>query len=123
MRIRIKFETYQVEAKLADTPTAKALYDALPITGTVNTWGDEIYFGIPVDAELEPGARAEVEIGDLAYWPTMPAFCIFFGPTPASMGSKPTAASPANVFGKLDRTDIELLRSIPDGETVIVEKA
>jgi len=98
LKIIIEFSSYQVEAEMLDTPTGRAIYEALPLRENVNRWGDEFYFGIPVHAELEPAARAEVREGDLAYWPTMPAFCIFFGPTPVSTGSTPVAASPVNVF-------------------------
>lgn len=123
MNIKINFTDYSVEARLHDTPTAKAIYDALPLESRVNTWGEEIYFHIPVNADLEEGSKAEVSIGDLAYWPSMPAFCIFFGPTPASSGSQPVAASDVNVFGKLVDTDIEALQSIRDGEALSILKA
>lgn len=122
MRIKIRFESYEIEARLLDTPTGKAIYEVLPIKNTVSTWGDEIYFGIPVQSDPEPGARPEVSVGDLALWPTMPAFCIFFGPTPASRNSTPVAASAVNVFGKLVNTDIDSLRSIRDGESVLIER-
>lgn len=123
MKIRIQFENYTVDATLMNTPTGKAIFESLPVKSTVNTWGDEIYFGVPVDVNLEPGAISEVEIGDLAYWPPMPAFCIFFGLTPASLDDNPAAASPVNVFGKLKATDIEQLRRIQDGESVSLVKA
>jgi len=123
MKIIIKFATYQVKAELFDTPTGKAIYDALPIQRNANTWGDEIYFGIQVHASLEADAKAEVAVGDLAYWPNMPAFCIFFGATPVSTGPNPVAASPVNVVGKLLTVELEDLRRIPDGENVTVEKA
>lgn len=122
MKVNIKFATYQIEAELFDTPTGKAIYKALPIQRNVNCWGDEIYFEIPVQSNLEEHAKAEVSVGDLAYWPNMPAFCIFFGATPVSTGSTPVAASPVNVFGKLSRVDLKNLRRIPDGENVTVEK-
>lgn len=122
MKIIIKFTTYEVEAEMLDTPTARSIYEALPMQENVNRWGDEIYFGIPVHSQLEPNAKAEVEEGDLAYWPSMPAFCIFFGPTPVSSGSTPVAASPVNVFGRLSALDPEALRKIPDGELVSIEK-
>lgn len=123
MKIIIKFTTYEVEAEMLDTPTARSIYEALPMQENVNRWGDEIYFGIPVHSQLEPNAKAEVEAGDLAYWPSMPAFCIFFGPTPVSSGSTPVAASPVNVFGRLSALDLEALRKIPDGELVRILKA
>ncbi len=123
MKIIIRFATYEVEADLLDTPTAQAIYEVLPIQEYVNRWGDEIYFGIPVQSQLESSAKAEVNEGDLAYWPTMPAFCIFFGPTPASSGNRPRAASPVNVFGKISTLDRKELKKIEDGEKVSIERA
>jgi hypothetical protein len=108
-------------AELYDTPTGKAIKEVLPFDVSANTWGDEIYFAVPASLSLEPAAKSEVEGGELAYWPSMPAFCIFFGPTPISSGSQPIAASPVNVFGKLDQVDLEKLRGIKEGENVTVE--
>ena len=112
-----------MEAEQLDPPTAQANYTALPIQEHVNRWGDEIYFGIPVQSQLEPSAKAEVNEGDLAYWPTMPAFCIFFGPTPVSSGNRPRAASPVNVFGKISSLNRKELKKIEDGEKVSLEQA
>jgi len=123
MKIIIKFAIYQVEAELLNTPTGRAIYEALPLQDNVNRWGEEIYFGIPVYSDLEENAKAEVKVGELAYWPNMPAFCIFFGPTPVSTGKAPRAASPVNVFGKLSSLDPEELRKITDGENVSLERA
>jgi hypothetical protein len=100
-RINISVENLSVEAELLDTPTANRILELLPLESTVNVWGDEIYFDVPVHLEPEPDARAEVDVGDLAYWPAGPAFCIFFGPTPVSVGDEPRAYSPVNVFGKV----------------------
>ncbi|MCK4748510.1 MAG: hypothetical protein KAT15_15770, partial [Bacteroidales bacterium] len=80
MRVIISFSTYRVEAEIFDTPTGRAVYDELPLKRNVITWGEEIYFGLDTRVPLEDGAQAEVSVGDLAYWPNMPAFCIFFGP-------------------------------------------
>ena len=122
MKIIIRFASSRFEAELYDTPTGRAIFESLPFQRNTNTWGDEIYFGVPVKADLEADARAEVSVGDLAYWPNMPAFCIFFGPTPASSGSAPMAASAVNVVGKIIDVDVDRLRKIPDGENVSVEK-
>jgi uncharacterized protein len=122
MKLFITFATYRVEAEILDTPTGRAIYDALPIKCNVSTWGDEIYFETTVNVKLEPEAQAEVSVGDLAYWPNMPAFCIFFGPTPVSTGEKPVAASAVNVFGRLLHVDKIQLSGIPDGENVMVER-
>ena len=123
MKLIITFSNCNMVAEILDTPTGRAIYSALPLKAKVSTWGEEIYFGIPVHSELEEGARAEVSVGDLAYWPNMPAFCIFFGPTPASRGAEPQAASAVNVFGKVQDADLEFLRGIHEGENVRVENA
>lgn len=90
-----------MEAELNDSPTARKIWDALPIEGRANTWGDEIYFEIPVKAGQEPDAREEVAVGELGYWPVGHAFCIFFGPTPASTDERPRAYSPVNIVGRV----------------------
>jgi hypothetical protein len=87
-------------AELNDSETAKAIWEALPFESHGSTWGDEIYFSIPVQAKAE-NPQSVVEAGDIAYWPPGSAFCIFWGPTPASHGNEIRPASPVNVFGKL----------------------
>lgn len=112
----------ELNADLSDTATAKAIADALPIETRISTWGDEHYFGIPVQADAEPGASAAVELGDLAYWPPGNAFCVFFGPTPASHGPDDIrAASPVNVVGRLRSTPVAELQAIRSGAMVRIE--
>ncbi len=101
--------------------TGEALWNALPIEGSANRWGDEIYFEIPVVAGLEEAQQA-VSIGDVAYWPPGKAFCIFFGPTPASRGKEPCAASPVNVFARIVG-DASVFRKVKDGDKVRIEKS
>ena len=101
MRLRIRIGDLSMEAELNDTPTAQKLAAALPIHTTFNTWGDEIYFKIPVDAELEDSAQEVVDIGDLGFWPPGNAFCIFFGQTPVSQPDKIMPASAVNLIGKV----------------------
>ena len=101
MKIKIKIGSLSVEAELNDSPTAKKIVKALPITASFNTWGDEIYFTIPVDAELDEMAQEEVEIGDLGYWPSGNAFCIFFGQTPMSEPGRIVPASAVNIIGRV----------------------
>lgn len=108
-------------AELNDTKTADAIWNALPITASGNTWGEEIYFGIPVSAG-EENSREVVELGEIAYWPPGSAFCIFFGRTPASRGDEIRAASAVNVVGKL-RGDPKQFKSVRSGERVILDKA
>ncbi|GAG52831.1 unnamed protein product, partial [marine sediment metagenome] len=93
MRIKITVGSLSMEAELNETPTANKVADALPIRSALNTWGDELYFTIPVEAELDESAREEVEVGDLGYWSYGKAFCIFFGQTPMSKPGKIIPAS------------------------------
>ena len=123
MKVNISFASYLVEAEIFDTPTGRAVYDALPLKRNVIIWGKEIYFGMEVMVPLEDGAKAEVAVGDLGYWPNMSAFCIFFGPTPVSKGQQPVAASPVNVFGRILHVDPERLSGIAEGANVLVEPA
>lgn len=100
-KISIRVEDLSIQAELLDTPTARKIWNILPLEGSVTVWGDEIYFDIPLAIEQEPRASQDVEVGDLGYWPAGPAFCIFFGPTPVSTGAQPRAYSPVNVFGRV----------------------
>jgi len=100
--------------------TANAIWEALPIKGEANRWGDEIYFSIPVDVE-EENSQQVVELGDLGYWPPGHAFCIFFGKTPVSTGDKPKAYSPVNVFGKV-KVDPKIFRGVRSGEEIAIER-
>ncbi len=109
-------------AELNDSATARQIWDALPIEGTANTWGDEIYFEIPVLAEKSPDARAEVTVGELGYWPVGHAFCIFFGRTPASTDDRPRAASPVNIVGQV-LGDATVFRAVRSGARVRLARA
>jgi uncharacterized protein len=119
-RIRITAGDVQATAVLNQSETARAIWAALPIEARGSTWGDEIYFGIPVDRGEEE-ARAVVDLGDLAYWPPGKAFCIFFGPTPASHGDECRPASPVNVVGKIDG-DPTTFKRVPSGARVVLAK-
>lgn len=101
--------------------TAEVIWSSLPIRGRANIWGDEIYFIIDVDIK-KGNAQQVVEKGDIGYWPPGKAFCIFFGPTPASIGNEIKAASPVNIFGRvLGNTDA--FKKVRDGDEIIVKKA
>lgn len=122
MKIAIHCNSRIWEAEIYDTVTGKKIFEALPLKSTAHTWGDEIYFDIPVQQQLEAGAKEELDEGDLAYWPQSPVFCIFFGPTPASTGTKPVAYSAVNVFGKI-HGELAALKAIKAGDEIVVEKA
>lgn len=119
-QIRISAGGVQAIARLNDTNTAQAVAAALPIEASANTWGDEIYFSIPVNAELERG-QEEVELADLGYWPPGRAFCIFFGPTPASRGDEIRPASAVTVIGRVDG-DATVFKQVHPGTAITIEK-
>ena len=121
MKIKISSENVEAVAELRDTKTAKSIYEKLPIKGSANTWGEEIYFEIPVSLEAENDAREIVEKGDIAYWPQGKCFCIFFGKTPASQRDEPRAASKVNVFGKIIG-DYNVFKEVNDGDEILVTK-
>lgn len=120
-QIAVRAGSVEQRAELNDSPTAGKIWDALPIEARANTWGDEIYFAIPVMAELsEP--RQVVEKGDLGYWDQGHAFCIFFGPTPVSTPDEIRPASAVDIVGRL-LGEPEEFKQVDDGETVTIEKA
>ncbi|MFQ6126756.1 MAG: cyclophilin-like fold protein [Candidatus Heimdallarchaeota archaeon] len=125
-KIKIITQSGEFFANLSeDCPvTTKAIWEALPIEAKVQTWGDEIYFSIPVDV-AEENAKEVVNLGDLGYWPPGAAFCIFFGKTPASKGDEIRPASRVNVFGALKKINSEIiakLRQVSSRDTIRVEK-
>ena len=99
--IRIEADGVRLYAVLAATPTAGAVWEALPLEGHVRLWGEEVYFDVALRLPLEPDARLQVAPGDIGFWPAGPAIALFFGRTPASAGSNPVAASPVNVFARI----------------------
>ena len=109
----------RLTAVLNDSETARAIAGLLPLEGSVNRWGEEIYFKVPLQRELDSEARDDMEVGELGYWPTGSAFCIFWGPTPASDGDKPRAAGPVNVIGTVEG-DAALLSSTKNGDPIKV---
>jgi len=119
MKIKINIGKMTLEAELNDTTAAKKVAEILPFRVSFSTWGDEIYFTIPVEAELDDSAREEVEIGDLGYWPTGRAFCIFFGPTPMSTQGKIIPASAVNIIGKVNDDATKLKEVMDEGEVTL----
>jgi hypothetical protein len=121
IKIIIKAPKIELNAELFDTHTGKKVWDLLPVTSSVRTWGEEIYFAIPLTQALESDARADVEVGEIGYWDVGKSMCVFWGRTPASKGEQPVAASPVNIFGKV-LDDPKVLDAAHDGDEILVEK-
>ena len=119
-RIRITAGSASAFATLNDSATARDVWATLPLEARAETWGDEIYFGIPVSVQ-EDGAQATVALGDLGFWPPGHAFCIFFGPTPMSQGNEIRPASPVNVFGRVEG-DSTVFRPVRAGTRIRIER-
>jgi hypothetical protein len=117
-QIRITAGDVAADVELRDSPCAEAVWAALPITASANTWGDEVYFDIGVECPLEADAREDVDVGEVGYWPTGRAVCVFFGPTPASgPDGQPRAASKVNILGRV-AGDAARFHAVADGQQI-----
>ena len=119
-QIKITVGEVEVDAWLNDTDTATNVLEILPITTTVNMWGDEIYFPIPLERG-EENATETVEVGDIAFWPQGSAMCIFLGKTPISKGDEVRAISPVNVIGRMDEAE-KLLSKVKQGDSITIRR-
>jgi hypothetical protein len=118
-RIRFDFGALKLDAKLLDTPTARAIAAVLPLTSSVLTWGEEVYFDVAVNVARDKDARAVIVPGEIAYWPQGPAIAIGFGRTPISEGEETRLASPCNVFAEA-LSSVKVLGKVKAGTKVEV---
>ena len=120
-KILITISNLSVSAELNNSVSADKIWEALPLSGSANVWGDEIYFEIPVSLKEVSDAQQEVEVGTLAYWPLGSALCFFFGKTPVSTSDKPKAYSPVNVLGSVDG-DSKVFKIVKAGDQIVIDK-
>ena len=120
-KIKIKLNKLEVVAELNDSRIARLIWESLPIKASIEKWGDEIYFPIPVRAEID-NPQDVVEKGDLGYWPDGHCFCIFYGLTPISTKDQIKPASSVEIVGKISG-DPEQLKKVGDRKPIILERA
>jgi uncharacterized protein len=122
VRVRISWPNGELNAELADTPTTAALKAALPVKGSASTWGEEVYFSVPLSVDLEADARQVVDPGTVCFWVDGGALALPYGPTPISQGNECRLASACNILGAVDG-DPQRLGSIKGGDEILVESA
>ena len=121
MKIKITWDGGELIATLRDTPTSSKLLTVLPCESSCNTWGDEVYFSVPMESTLEADARQVVDPGTLCFWVEGNSLAIPFGPTPISVGDECRLAARVNLLGKCEG-DPKVLGMIRDGDTIKVER-
>ena len=119
-KIKILFENFFLEGELFQGKTPDKLLKTLPVEESVNLWGDEIYFTVAINENLDESAKEVVDKGDIGFWPEGPALCFFFGPTPISPPDKIVPASAVNIVGHIDG-DLSKLKTVKNGEKVRIE--
>ncbi|MFO1154935.1 MAG: cyclophilin-like fold protein [Rhodospirillales bacterium] len=121
-KVKLTIGKVSIAAELRETPTADAIWDAIPFGSHARTWGEEVYFATPVRVSREPDARAVVEAGDLAFWVEGNCIAVGYGPTPVSIGDEIRLAAPTNIWGRaLD--DVRALCMVNDGDPIQIERA
>lgn len=119
-RIRIAWKGGEVTANLRDTPTVRQLLAVLPCEASANTWGEEVYFELPVKASPEPDAQQVVDPGAVCFWVQGSALALPFGSTPVSKGDECRLVTRCNVLGKIEG-DPRRLKKVKDGDSIRVE--
>jgi len=121
-RIRLTFDRLAMHARLRQTATAEAVWDALPLSAQAMIWGEEVYFQVPLSLPREAEARALIAAGEIAFWPDGDAIAVGFGATPISAPGEIRLASPCNIWADAEE-DVTALKAVRPGARVTVERA
>jgi len=119
--LNIQINQITLSATLNESSTSQLVWESLPITANINVWGKEIYFSTPIKTDSDHNATDIVDKGTVAYWPPGNALCLFWGPTPASLGDESRSASPVNIIGLINE-NLEILNSVQNGTEIILSK-
>jgi len=113
----INYNDFNLNIKLNNSETSKAIQKLNDFKAKINTWGEEIYFETPLKtAKLEPNSRDVINLGEVAYWVEGSSIAIGFGPTPASLGNEIRLVTKANIIGNYDVSEpnLEFLKNLID---------
>lgn len=119
-RLRIAWKGGEVTAHLRDTLTSKQLVALLPCRASAQTWGEEVYFELPMKAAPEADALQVVEPGAVCFWVEGHSLALPFGPTPASHGQECRLVTRCNVLGQIEG-DPRQLKAVKPGTAITVE--
>ena len=120
-KCKITIDKIIFEVVLFNSPTANKIWNSLPISSNIKTWGNEIYFYTDVVANKEPNAKSIIEFGEIAYWPTGKAIAIGFGKTPISQKDEIRLADDCNIWGET-KFNLKKLENIAEGQPIKIEK-
>ncbi|MFL2664751.1 MAG: cyclophilin-like fold protein [Dehalococcoidia bacterium] len=120
-KIKISSENFHTTATLNNTKWADYLYKNLPIEGSSQFWGDELFFSTPINMEEDADSLEVVNIGDIAFWPPGSAFCIFWGPTPMSRDEEIRPVSKVNLLGSID-SQLLKIKDINAGNKMVISR-
>ncbi len=117
MRVQISWPRGSLTVRVDDEAFASALRPALPLEAVARTWGEEVYFRVPVLMALRPDACAVVDPGTVCFWVSGQSVAIPYGATPISQAGECRLVEAVNIIGRIEE-NMEGLRDIRDGDAL-----